>query len=114
MNCIFLRRGYGTSGDGVNYVEYIGSDGAQYIDTGFVPNQDTRVVCEFDYTTAGYVFGAEVAYKNKSFDFYTRLAVYNATAYAFTALSTGMRLCSLKVIFSIECCGALPYFSFVS
>ena len=58
--------------DGVNYVEYIGSDGTQYIDTGFVPNQDTRVVCEFDYTTEGYVFGAEVAYKNKSYDFFNR------------------------------------------
>jgi hypothetical protein len=42
-------------------VAYIQSDGAQYIDSLFVPNQDTRVVCEVSFVTAdGYraIFGA--------------------------------------------------------
>lgn len=30
----------------VNYVEYIQSSGTQYIDTGFMPNQNTRVVMD--------------------------------------------------------------------
>lgn len=72
-------------------LSYIESSGTQYIDTGFVPNQDTRVACEFEYTTAGYVFGAENAYRSNSFDFYTRLAVYNATSTVFTALSTSAK-----------------------
>lgn len=59
MNCIFLRRGYGTSGDGVNYVEYIESDGTQYIDTGFKPKYNTRVVVDVaEVATESYLFGA--------------------------------------------------------
>ena len=36
----------------VHYLEYIQSSGTQYIDTGFKPNQDTRVVCEFQLTSS--------------------------------------------------------------
>ena len=32
-------------------LEYIETTGTQYIDTGFIPNQDTRVVCEFMFTS---------------------------------------------------------------
>lgn len=44
-------------------LEYIKSSGTQYIDTGFIPNQDTRVVCDVVYTTPSsssdkYLFGA--------------------------------------------------------
>ena len=31
-------------------LEYIEATGTQYIDTGFVPNQDSRVVCDFQFT----------------------------------------------------------------
>lgn len=39
-------------------VEYIESHGSEYIDTGFKPNQDTRVVCDIQVTAApvGYDF----------------------------------------------------------
>lgn len=37
---------------GYTKVEYIQSSGAQYIDTGFIPNQDSRVTCDFEYTTS--------------------------------------------------------------
>jgi hypothetical protein len=41
-------------------LDYIESTGIQYIDTGFAPNQDTRVVCDFQLTEvySSFVFGA--------------------------------------------------------
>ncbi|MBO5715600.1 MAG: hypothetical protein J6S23_04305 [Clostridia bacterium] len=68
MNCIFLRRGYGASGDGVNYVEYIESSGTQYIDTGIGSIHTITMDIEFTTITgnealmgqsanAGYYFG---------------------------------------------------------
>ncbi len=38
--------------DGYTRVEYIESSGTQYIDTDFIPNQDTRVVMDFDLISA--------------------------------------------------------------
>lgn len=38
--------------DGYTQVQYIESSGTQYIDTGFKPNQDTRVVVDGQYTTS--------------------------------------------------------------
>lgn len=35
---------------GYTFLEYIESSGTQYIDTGFVPNQDTRVILDFSAT----------------------------------------------------------------
>lgn len=50
---VFKTRRYGAeAAPGVNYLEYIQSSGTQYIDTGFRPNQDTRVVCEFQLTSS--------------------------------------------------------------
>lgn len=49
----------------VRYLEYIESTGTQYIDTGFKPNQDTRVVMDFEATashTSNAIFGARVGY----------------------------------------------------
>ena len=43
--------------EGYTQVEYIQSSGAQYIDTGFVPNQDTRVVMDIDLTSAFSTYG---------------------------------------------------------
>ena len=47
--------------DGFTELEYIQSSGAEYIDTLFVPNQDTRVVCDFQFLKTGAwqsIFGA--------------------------------------------------------
>lgn len=48
--------------------EYIESDGTQYIDTGFIPNQDTRVVTNVELKLDGnnyFLFGARYSeYKN--------------------------------------------------
>lgn len=35
---------------GYKQLEYIQSSGTQYVDTGFKPNQDTRCLCDFQYT----------------------------------------------------------------
>ena len=43
----------------VNFVEYVQSTGTQYIDTGFVPDNNTRIVIDIQATKAGTygVFG---------------------------------------------------------
>lgn len=61
-------------------VEYIESTGTQFIDTKFIPNQDTRVVCDFQLTElkASFVFGAREA-----------SGVNNPRAYSFNMGSGG-------------------------
>ena len=50
---------------GYRQVEYIESSGTQYIDTGFMPNGNTRVLCDFQLTRAfdesRAVFGARTS-----------------------------------------------------
>lgn len=57
-----LLTGGGVIPSGGNRITYLAATGTQYIDTGFKPNQDTRVVveCEPDVTTSSQmaVFGA--------------------------------------------------------
>lgn len=56
---------------GYHELEYIQSTGTQYIDTGFKPNQDTRVIIDSEVlstTTDGTcIFGARVSYNNTAF-----------------------------------------------
>ena len=73
MQCRLPRR-IGTVGNGVNYVEYIESSGTQYIDTGFKPNSNTRIVIDLDIeskTNQQALFGARTAYKSNWFALYT-------------------------------------------
>lgn len=57
--------------EGYTEVEYIKSSGSQYIDTGFVPNQDTRVVCDAVFSPEGtssqYFFGVRVSSTSRQF-----------------------------------------------
>lgn len=66
--------------EGYTQVEYIESTGTQYIDTGFVPNQDTRVIADFQFTTTPTahwgVFGARTTQSAGFFVF-----GYNSTAF---------------------------------
>lgn len=51
-------------------VEYIESTGTQWIDTGFIPNQDTRVLADLQCTKISGnapLFGARVASKSKEY-----------------------------------------------
>ena len=71
-------------------VEYIESKGTQYIDTGYIPNQDTRIVakirCTSGSTSGNYVFGAnDGTYRysfGKSVNYY--IAGYNNQNTAFS------------------------------
>lgn len=69
-------------------LDYIESSGTQYIDTGFKPNQNTRVKILFSYSSAGYVFGSEKAWKSASYDLHSSLCAYNNVSYSFGALTT--------------------------
>ena len=49
-------------------VDYIETNGTQYIDTGFKPNQNTRVVVDFKAdNTAQHVWGSRIEWRNNSF-----------------------------------------------
>ena len=52
-------------------VEYIQSSGTQWIDTGFTPNQDTRVICDFQLTsiTSSFILGARTSSTSNSYTF---------------------------------------------
>ena len=57
---------------GYTQVEYIESGGAQYIDTGFKPNQDTRVIADIQMVAenslaANDIFGARTSASSKVF-----------------------------------------------
>ncbi len=54
---------------GVNFVEYLESNGPQHIDTGFKANSNTRIVidCEI-FTATSFPFGARSASLAKGFD----------------------------------------------
>ena len=43
---------------GYTELDYIETTGTQYIDTGFIPNQDSRIVCEFMYFGGTGIYGA--------------------------------------------------------
>ena len=66
-------------------LEYIQSSGTQYIDTGFKPNQDTRVVCDITCPPTGgnWIFGARISGGNSQFGF-----VYSTGGYYLSAYNT--------------------------
>lgn len=81
---------------GYTELEYLQSSGTQYIDTGFKPNQDTRVVCkgslDFNESTQ-WLFGARYMASRDNYGFCTNnnkyYAYYNTNGKAFdTSLNT--------------------------
>lgn len=71
-------------------LEYIEASGTQYIDTGFKPNSNTRVVCKVSSNQGSsssnpYIFGAGIAYANTAFEASTWTAAFgnNSTTTAF-------------------------------
>lgn len=69
---------------GYTRLEYIESAGTQYIDTGFKPNQDTRVVCEVACpvsNTTNWVFGARQASGSKMYGFAASASGYYLSQY---------------------------------
>lgn len=43
---------------GYTPLDYIETTGTQYINSGFVPNQDSRIVCEFMFFSGSGIYGA--------------------------------------------------------
>lgn len=69
---------------GYTQLEYIESTGTQYIDTGFVPNQDTRVVikakCPVSSST-NFLFGARTSSSSNQFMFAGSASGYYVSGY---------------------------------
>lgn len=83
---------------GYTQVECIKSSGTQYVDTGFMPNQNTRVVMDIESVAShGDVplFGARVAYQNTAFSMWLRdtkiQTDYNAASTVITVETTRKR-----------------------
>lgn len=48
-------------------LDYIEVTGTQYIDTGFVPNQDTRIVCEYMWFDGNGIYGSRYTVSSRNF-----------------------------------------------
>lgn len=60
--------------DGYTELEYIKATGTQYINTGFAPNQNTRVVCDAVFaaqSAAAWLFGARHGNTDRTYNFLT-------------------------------------------
>ena len=53
--------------EGYTRLDYIETTGTQYIDTGFIPNQDSRIVCEFMYLGGVGIYGARNTVATRNF-----------------------------------------------
>lgn len=77
--CLFMRKGGIHTKPlalptGYTKLAYIQSSGTQYVDTGFQPNQDTRVFCDAVFvasSTAYWLFGARNGNQDRTFGFLT-------------------------------------------
>lgn len=76
----FTSRPYVGLPDGYTQLQYIESHGTEYIDTGFKPNQNTRLVVDVGEPTSGYdlpnvsqcIFGARTAPNVDAYNFFMR------------------------------------------
>lgn len=76
----FTSRPYVGLPDGYTQLQYIESHGTEYIDTGFKPNQNTRLVLDVGKPTPGYdtaddsqsLFGARTAPNVDAYNFFMR------------------------------------------
>lgn len=90
----YANSGTGTfvAGPATKYakVEYLESSGTQYIDTQFVPNQDTRVVCRMKLIAGSsivHAYGARTKQGQNAFAFYASSNGYYAAAYGTKVIS---------------------------
>lgn len=81
---------------GYTNAEYIAGNGNAWFDVGFAPNQDTRVVCDFSFSSEGQIaiFGGRTAYQSSDFSFWrnsgnTFLSNYNSSSHSSSVTSTG-------------------------
>lgn len=81
---------------GYKRLEYIRSSGTQYIDSGFIPNQDTRVYAECVFAIASStqaLFGCRVSSSSRQFQFVSQGGYYrtdyNTTINSFSSTDYG-------------------------
>lgn len=87
---------------GYTELNHIRSSGTQYIDTGFAPNQDSRVVMDIESVAShGDVplFGARVAYKNTAYSMWLRDAAIQTD---YNAESGMLNLTTTRIRFQID------------
>ena len=75
---------------GYTQLEYLQSTGTQYIDTGFKPNQDTRVVCKTVCqvsSAANWVYGARTSNSSNQYTFLGASAGTYASGFATAAVN---------------------------
>lgn len=53
--------------EGYKRLDYIETTGTQYIDTGFIPDQDSRIVCEFMYMGGDGIYGTRTSTASNNF-----------------------------------------------
>lgn len=101
--CLFMRKGETHTAPakglpaGFTKLAYIQSSGTQYIDTGFVPNQDTKIYAECVLPIAPgstqALFGSRVSSSSRQYQFVTQGGYYrtdyNTTINNFTRTSFG-------------------------
>ena len=108
--CLFMRKGsiHTVPGSrlpsGYTELAYIQSNGTQYIDTGFIPNQDTRIDIDASPLSisetsdgSGFIpYGAGVSNSNRAFECYSSMSQYEFNydgQYNFVgSLAVGQRL----------------------
>lgn len=92
MRTIFAKAASSLLPSGYTLLDYIQSNGAQYIDSGFKPNQNTRVVCSF-LTTANStsIFGSQESWGSKSFSFGGNTASFGANQTTSLRLNDGKK-----------------------
>lgn len=87
---------------GYTKVEYIQSSGTQYIDTGFKPNQDTRISITVDFPSSGHtawLYGGRTSAGSNSFGF----LCLSSGAYRFDYASSNKELTTKPTgIFTID------------
>lgn len=104
--CLFMRKGEVHTTplalpSGYTRLAYIQSSGTQYVNTGFKPDQNTRLVVSYYATAEGFIAGSETGWKSKSFDIHTKLVAYNASSSNFTnVLNTKIAADFNKNVFS--------------
>lgn len=92
---------------GFTKLEYVQNNGTQYIDTGFTPDGDTRVVCTFQSsyispnTSSGNypVYGSGADYDDRAFEFWT--VSYGFAAYGSQDYLDGFGL-SPNTVYTID------------
>lgn len=78
---------------GYKLLEYIESSGTQYINTGFRPNQNTRVTMELSTSDSGSytIFGSDVGWSSNGFAIGVGFGHYGSNTTSFNGLNNGAK-----------------------